>query len=286
MLRKLRRLLPGRFGQVAPFVPVVRLAGAIGITTPLKPGLSLAGVASALERAFADKTAAAVAIIVNSPGGSPVQSHLIFQRIRAHAEESGLKVLVFVEDVAASGGYMLALAGDEIIVDPSSIVGSIGVVSASFGFDRLIEKIGIDRRVYTAGDRKVALDPFQPEQAGDVRRLKALQRDVHDAFIDLVRSRRGELIRGEDRLIFSGEFWSGRRAIELGLADRIGDLRSVMRERYGEKVVLRPVAVDRSPWRWRSASVGALAGGPAATGLAEEAIAALEERALRARFGL
>ncbi|HOV03052.1 MAG TPA: S49 family peptidase [Kaistiaceae bacterium] len=284
MFRKMRKMLPGRLGRRAPFVPVVRLSGTIGLSTPLKPGLTLANVAQALEKAYSDPEASAVAIIVNSPGGSPVQSHLIFKRIRAHAEETGLKTIAFVEDVAASGGYMLAAAGDEIVVDESSIVGSIGVISASFGFDRLIEKIGIDRRVYTSGERKMALDPFQPEQTGDVRRLKALQRDVHDAFIDLVRARRGDLLRGEEKSLFSGEFWSGRKAIELGLADRVGDLRSVLRERYGDKVRPRLVSIERSPWRWRGGGVAI--SGPIGAGLAEEAIAALEERAMRARYGL
>ena len=156
-------------------MPVLRFGGTIGVATPLRPGISLAGTAGAISRAFSMKGAQAVAIQINSPGGSPVQSTLIYKRIRALAEEKELPVYVFAEDVAASGGYLIALAGDEIYADASSIIGSIGVVSSGFGFDKLIEKIGVDRRVYTAGKRKVSLDPFQPEKEDDIKRLKALQ---------------------------------------------------------------------------------------------------------------
>ena len=263
-------------------MPVIRLAGTIGAVSPLRPGLSLSGLEAPLVRAFGIKSAPAVAILINSPGGSPVQSHLIFQRIRALAEEKKKHVIVAVEDVAASGGYFLALAGDEIIVDPSSIVGSIGVVSAGFGFQGLIEKIGVERRVHTAGENKAMLDPFRPERSEDVERLVSLQKDVHATFIELVRTRRGPAL-ADDPELFTGAFWSGTRAVSLGLADRLGELRSVLRERYGENVRLRPVATDRSIWRRRFGLAG---GDRFAAGLVERIVAIVEERLLWNRFGL
>jgi signal peptide peptidase SppA len=238
-----------------------------------------------LEKAFADKQAPTIALSVNSPGGSPVQSRLIYKRIRDLAEEKNKKVLVFVEDVAASGGYMIAVAGDEIIADPSSIVGSIGVVSAMFGFHELIKKIGIERRVHTAGSNKAILDPFQPEKKADVERLKAIQLDMHETFIDLVKARRGTKL-AEDPDLFTGLFWSGRRARELGLVDAIGDMRSVLKERYGPKTRLRLISAPRGlfgrrPGIWGLAAPGEIAAG-AAKGLAEAA----EDRALWGRYGL
>jgi signal peptide peptidase SppA len=284
LLEKLRGLLPASWHESHPLVPVLRLNGPIGMVTPLRPGLSLATLAGPLERAFKIKRAAAVAISINSPGGAPVQSHLIFKRIRDLAEEHGKPVFVFIEDVGASGGYMIALAGDEIVVDPSSIVGSIGVVAATFGFDKAIEKLGIDRRVYTAGDRKVTLDSFQPEKPEDVKRVKALQKDIHAQFIDMVKSRRGKALNGSDRLLFSGEFWAGGKAVELGLADRLGDLRGVLRERYGDKVRLVPIPTKRGGLLGRlrlSADTGAVL-----PPLADDFISAIETRALWSRYGL
>ncbi len=194
IVERLKRLLPARMRGGA-VVPVVRLSGVIGAVTPLRPGMSLAGVARLLERAFATKGARAVALVINSPGGSPVQSRQIYQRIRQLAAEKNLRVLVFVEDVAASGGYMIACAGDEIFCDPSSIVGSIGVVGGTFGFVELIKKVGIERRLYTSGDNKAQLDPFLPENPDDVARLKAIQREIHDTFIALVKSSRGARLK-------------------------------------------------------------------------------------------
>src|SRR3954468_16349425 len=191
MLLLLRPLLPRRFRADVPVVPVVRLSGVIGFSTPLRPGLTLASVAKPLESAFAWPRARAVALLINSPGGSAVQSHLIFQRIRQLAAEKERPVIAFVEDVAASGGYMMACAADEIVADPASIVGSIGVIGASFGFAKLIDKIGIERRIYTSGTNKAMLDPFLPENPEHVARLKAIQQDIHATFIDLVKSRRG-----------------------------------------------------------------------------------------------
>jgi len=281
----LRRLLPRRFRGDTPVVPVVRLTGVIGFSTPLRPGLTLAGIARTLERAFATRNAPAVAVSINSPGGSPVQSHLIFRRIRELAKEKGCRVIAFVEDAAASGGYMIACAADEIIADPHSIVGSIGVVGSSFGFDKAIAKLGIDRRLYTSGEHKAMLDPFLPENADDVERLKKLQREIHDDFIGLVKSRRGGKLNGPENDLFSGEYWTGRRALELGLVDGIGELRGVLRERFGDKVVTPLVSAERGWFGRRVPGVG----GPLGLlqgGLAEDLISALEARAMWARYGL
>ncbi len=286
----LRAFLPNAWHQSHPLVPVLRLVGPIGLPpSPFRQSLSMTMLARPLKAAFRLKRADAVAIVINSPGGSPVQSTLIFKRIRALAEEHEKQVHVFVEDIAASGGYLIALAGDEIIADSSSIVGSIGVISAGFGFDRAMEKLGIDRRVYTAGERKLTLDPFQPEKAEDVRRIKALQKDVHETFVDLVRTRRGERLDGSDKLLFSGEFWSGRKALELGLIDRLGDMHSHLREVYGDKVRVVPVPIGRRGiFGRRMVSMhGAM---PDATGMgygaAAGVVAAAEERALWARYGM
>src|SRR5690349_22895179 len=219
-------MLPARFRRGVAVVPVVRLAGVIGAVTPLRQGMTLAGVAKMLERAFSFKNAKAVALLINSPGGSPVQSRQIYLRIRQLAEEKKLPVLVFVEDVAASGGYMIACAGDEIFCDPSSILGSIGVVGGSFGFQELIKKIGVERRLYTAGSHKAMLDPFLPEDPEDVARVKALQREIHAIFIALVKQSRGARLKGADDMLFTGEYWAGETSVSLGLADGIGDLRS------------------------------------------------------------
>src|ERR1700691_170697 len=232
----LKSFIPRRFRRDKPVVPVVRLTGVIGFSTPLRPRLSLAGVDRTLDKAFATKNASAVALAINSPGGSPVQSHLIFRRIRELADEHKRPVIAFIEDAGASGGYMIACAGDEVIADPYSIVGSIGVVGGSFGFDKLIAKIGIERRLSTSGEHKAMLDPFLPEDAGDVERLKKLQNEIHDGFIALVKARRGNKLKGPEDELFSGEYWTGNRALELGLIDAIGDLRSTLRERFGEKV--------------------------------------------------
>lgn len=291
MANPLQKILPRRFRSDATMIPVVRLSGAIMTSqSVLRPTLSLATAAPVLQKAFDHKKAPAVAIIVNSPGGSPVQSRLIHQRIRDLAEEKDKRVLIFVEDVAASGGYMIACAGDEIIADPSSIVGSIGVVSGSFGFVEAIAKLGIERRVHTAGTSKATLDPFQPEKAEDVEHLKALQREVHQTFIDLVKASRGARLVADDEL-FSGLFWSGLRGRELGLVDGIGDLRGTLRARYGDKV--KPVLMQASRSLFGRKQPGIRADMVAGTGLASigagfagEILSTAEERALWARFGL
>jgi len=286
VLEFLSPILPARFRPGTPVVPVVRLSGAIGVVTPLRPGLTMAGLARSLERAFSLRNARAVALLINSPGGSPAQSHLIYRRIRELAEEKNLPVFAFIEDLGASGGYMLACAADEIVCDQFSIVGSIGVVGGSFGFPKLMEKIGVERRLYTAGDRKVMLDPFQPEKPEDVKRLKAIQKDIHEQFIAMVKERRGERLKGTDKTLFSGEFWTAPRALELGLADGIGDLRATLRERYGDKVITPLIMAERNLFGRRTPGVGlgeALARHP---GLADDFVSALEARALWARYGL
>jgi signal peptide peptidase SppA len=282
--RRLRILLPKRFRVQRPVVPVVRLSGVIGAAFPLRSGLSLSSCAGSLERAFGMKGIKAVAIAVNSPGGSAVQSHLIFRRIRSLADEKKVPVFMFAEDAAASGGYMIACAGDEIFADPSSLVGSIGVVSAGFGFERLIERLGVERRVHTAGRNKAMLDPFRPEDPEDVERLKEIQARVHEVFAGLVRARRGTRLRGEAEQLFSGAVWAATDALALGLIDGIGDLRSVLRERFGPKVRLVTLSTGRSSLlsRWFNRAP-AVAGGlldPA------EILAVLEERATWSRLGL
>jgi len=281
--------LPARMRRGTPLVPVVRLAGVIGAVTPLRPGMTLAGLAKTLERAFSYKNARAVALLINSPGGSPVQSRQIYLRIRQLAGEKKLPVMVFVEDVAASGGYMIACAGDEIFCDPSSILGSIGVVGGSFGMTELIKKIGVERRLYTAGEHKAMLDPFLPENPDDVARLKAIQRDIHEIFIALVKSSRGGRLKGADDELFTGEYWAGEKSVALGLADGIGDLRSTLRARFGEKVVTPLVAPASGMLAGllgrRSPGAGSLAL-DGLTGLPDDLISALETRAIWARFGL
>jgi signal peptide peptidase SppA len=257
------------------------------MAAPLRPGLSLGTVASALQSAFTMSRQNSVAILINSPGGSPVQSSLIFKRIRQLADERKKKVYVFCEDVAASGGYYLAVAGDEIYADASSIVGSIGVITAGFGLHKAIERLGIERRVYTAGESKMTLDPFQPEKEDDVARLKAIQKAVHDVFIGVVKDRREGRLKGTDQQLFSGAFWSALQAQELGLIDGISDVRTKMRELHGEKVVLRlvPHASGGLLARLRKPpSIGA--GGNFALASADDLVSALEERALWARYGL
>jgi serine protease SohB len=289
LLDRVKQLIPAKFRRDAAVVPVVRLSGVIGAVTPLRPGLTLAGIAKTLERAFATKHARAVALVINSPGGSPVQSRQIYLRIRQLAAEKKLPVLVFVEDVAASGGYMIACAGDEIFCDPSSILGSIGVVGGGFGFQDLIKRIGVERRLYTAGEHKAMLDPFLPEDPDDVARLKALQREIHAIFIALVKGSRGARLKGSEDVLFTGEYWAGEKSVSLGLADKIGDLRSTLRERYGEKV-LTPVIAPASGMLAgllgrKSPGAGALAAFDGIGGLPDDLISALETRAIWAKFG-
>ncbi len=286
MKRLFRRLLPKSWRSDAVTIPVIRLHGTIMADGGrLRPSLSLASSAGLIEKAFAFD-APAVAISVNSPGGLPVQSRLIYKRIRDLAAEKNKRVFVFTEDVAASGGYMIALAGDEIVADPSSIVGSIGVVSASFGFPELLKKIGVERRVHTAGRNKAVLDPFRPEKEEDIERLKALQLEVHETFIDMVKERRGHRLK-DDPDLFTGLFWTGRKGLELGLVGALGDMRTVMNARYGAKTRLKLVAAQKGLFG-RFGLFGSRAALPEemAAAAAGGLIDAAEERALWSRFGL
>ena len=280
----MRPMIPKRW-RGTPLVPVVRLSGVIGFSTPLKPGLTLAGLARALDRAFGMGKPKAVALVINSPGGSAVQSHLIYRRIRQLSAEKSVPVIAFVEDVAASGGYMIACAAEQIVCDPSSIVGSIGVVGASFGVTEAMKKLGIERRVYTAGDKKVTLDPFLPENREDVEHLKSIQREIHESFIALVKASRGGRITGPENTVFSGEYWAAKTALGYGLIDRLGDLRSVLRERFGDDVITPLVSAERGLFGRRTPGVG-MAGFPHWPGVAEDIVSALEARAIWARYGL
>lgn len=289
MRRLFNRLLPKSMRSEAITVPVVRLQGAIMAGGgQFRQNLSLASTAGVIEKAFSFPDAPAVAISINSPGGSPVQSRLIYKRIRDLAAEKNKTVLVFVEDVAASGGYMIALAGDEIIADPTSIVGSIGVVSGSFGFTDLIKKIGVERRVHTAGKNKVTNDPFQPEKPEDVERLKVLMEEMHGTFIEMVRERRAGKL-ADDPDLFTGLFWSGKKGVDLGLVDGLGDMRTVLKNRFGPKTRLRLISAPRGLFGRRLSLFGAF-GGPAPTEIAgalvDGVVEAAKERALWGRFGL
>ncbi|SMY06866.1 S49 family peptidase [Flavimaricola marinus] len=258
------------FAPPTPFVAVIRLQGAIANASR---GLDDVSLAPVIEKAFAKGKPKAIALQINSPGGSPVQSSLIAARIRRLAEEKNIPVIAFVEDVAASGGYWLACAADEIYIDRGSIVGSIGVISAGFGLHEAISNYGVERRVHTAGDSKSMLDPFKPEDPEDVARLEGWLSELHDFFIDHVKTRRGDKL-GDAPGLFQGEVWVGNKAVEQGLADGIGHLVPMMKDRFGDKVRFRRYAVKRSFLsRFGAAIMG-------------DAVAAIEDRVAFARFGL
>lgn len=288
---KFSKLLPPALRKNKTIIPIVRMQGAImANSSPMRQNLSLASVAGPLKKAFDIKEAPLVAISINSPGGSPVQSRLIYSRIRELAEEKQKKVIVFVEDVAASGGYMIALAGDEIIADETSILGSIGVVAAGFGFVEVIKKIGVERRVYTAGKNKVSMDPFQPEKKADLQHIKQLQEDIHEIFINMVKDRRGDKL-ANDPDIFSGMYWTGRPAKERGLIDGFGHMSAFLKGRYGPKTKLVLMQGKKSLLGRPIPAVKALnpsqnIGQELANNLPGSVLNEAEERALWARFGL
>lgn len=266
-----------------PVVPVVRLSGVIGGVAFRGTGMMLASLDSALERAFKVRGARAVALAINSPGGSPVQSALITERIRMLSAEKQIPVMAFIEDVGASGGYWLALAADEIFADARSIVGSIGVVHASFGMAEAIQRLGIERRLHTAGKKKTLLDPFRPEDPDDVALLNAILHEIHDGFKSVVRERRGARLTADDSAVFEGQIWSGQRALELGLIDGLGTLHGVLRARFGEKVRMPQISTRKS-WLQRRFGFG---GEPAdAKAVVDGVLASLAERAAWARYGL
>jgi signal peptide peptidase SppA len=291
--KKLKQFLPEKYRKEPTIIPVVRMTGPIMVESQMRPGLSMASVAGQLHKAFSIKDAPAVAIAINSPGGSPVQSRLIYERIRQLAEEKDKKVITFCEDAAASGGYMLAIAGDEIVADPSSIVGSIGVVSGGFGFVDAIEKLGVERRVYTAGTQKAMLDPFKPENPDHTKHLNALLEDLFETFKELVRSRRGDKLTKEEDELFTGAFWTGKKGKEYGLVDELGDMSGYLKQKYGEDTKLKLIASGGglfSRFRMPGMMMTAQGGDPIdriAAGLSADSIlASLEERALWSRLGL
>jgi len=260
-----------------PVVPVVRLSGVIASGGLLgSRGLNIETVAPLLKRAFEMHNARAVALSINSPGGSPVQSSLVAQRIRRLAEEKKVPVIACVEDAAASGGYWLACAADEIVVDPASVVGSIGVISAGFGLTEAMARIGVERRLRTAGTEKSFLDPFRPERPEDVARLEGLLAELHETFKDWIRARRAGKLKAPESDLFTGRFWTGKQAVELGLADRLGEVSSEIKARFGDKAQQAVIGGRRPPWPLRLLP-----------GMSAEALlAAAEERAAWARLGL
>ena len=235
------------FFKKKKIVPHIKLSGVIGNVGKFKQGIDFAGQEEVIKKAFSVKKAIAVAVTINSPGGSPVQSHLIYKFIREQAQKKKLKVIVFAEDVAASGGYLIACAGDEIYANSSSIIGSIGVIYSSFGFKDLIKKIGVERRIHTAGKSKSTLDPFVEEKKEDIERLKSIQLDLHADFIKVVEdSRSNKLKKDGNPDLFTGEFWSGSKAKKLGLIDGIGNAEEILREKFGEDVTIKKFEKPKS----------------------------------------
>ena len=277
MIKKILRLVPARFRTKQSIINVVRLQGAIS-AGGLRSGLNAKDLEPLLKRAFR-KGVSGVALAINCPGGSPVQSALIAARIRALSAQNKVPVYAFCEDVAASGGYWLACAADEIYADESSIVGSIGVIASGFGFVEAIKKLGVERRVYTAGTSKNILDPFKDEKKEDVARLLELQEDVHEGFKAYVRNRRAGKLKAEETELFTGAFWTGKRGVDLGLVDGLGHMHEVLRRKFGDKVEIAEISAPKG-WGLKRLGFGS------AIDLPEAALSALEKRALWSRFGL
>ena len=255
----------------------IKLTGIIGNVGKFRQGIEYSGQEDIIKKAFSVKKAQAVAVTINSPGGSPVQSHLIYKYIREQAKKHKKKVIVFAEDVAASGGYLIACSGDEIYANSSSIIGSIGVIYSSFGFKDLIQKIGVQRRVYTAGKNKSTLDPFLEEKDEDIKRLKNIQLELHQDFIDVVEKSRGSKLKKESGIeLFSGEFWSGKKAIELGLIDGIGNAEQILREKFGEEVLIKKFEKTKG-WLAKKLSTS--------EDHADKLVSILEERSIWQRYG-
>ena len=255
----------------------IKLNGVIGNVGKFKQGIDFAGQEEIIEKAFSLKKAKVVAITINSPGGSPVQSHLIYQFVRAQAKKNKKKVIVFAEDVAASGGYLIACAGDEIYANSSSIIGSIGVIYSSFGFTELIKKIGVERRVHTAGKNKSTLDPFLDEKSEDIERLKTIQLELHKDFIKVVEESRGSKLNKSEIELFTGEFWSGSKAKELGLIDSVGNANEILKEKFGEDVIIKKFEKSKG---WISKKLSS------SSNQIDQLTNILEERSIWQRYGL
>jgi signal peptide peptidase SppA len=280
MLKRILKIIPPSWRKKTPIIHVVRLEGPIMAEKSMRPGLNGKALEPVLKKAFR-KGIAGVALVINCPGGSPVQSAIIANRIRSLSVETKVPVYAFCEDVAASGGYWLAVAADEIFADQNSIVGSIGVISMGFGFPEALEKLGVERRVYTSGESKSSNDPFKPERPEDVERLKAILSAMHDSFKAWIRDRRAGKLK-EDEETFTGAYWTGTKALDLGLVDGIGHLHEVMSRKFGERVELRAISSSQG-WGWRRIGFGsALIGHD----LVEAAFDAAESRSYWARFGL
>ena len=265
------------FFKKKKIIPHIKLTGVIGNVGKFKQGIDYSGQEEILKKAFSIKKAQAIAITINSPGGSPVQSHLIYKFIREQAKKNKKKVIVFAEDVAASGGYLIACAGDEIYANSSSIIGSIGVIYSSFGFKDLIQKIGVQRRVYTAGKNKSTLDPFLEEKPEDIDRLKKIQLEIHQDFIDVVEKSRGSKLKKDTGTeLFSGEFWSGRKAKDLGLIDGIGNAEQILREKFGEDIIVKKFEKSKG-WLAKKLS--------SSDEHSDKLIGILEERSIWQRYG-
>jgi len=265
------------FFKKKKIVPHIKLNGVIGNVGKFKQGIDFSGQEELIKKAFSIKKAIAVAISINSPGGSPVQSHLIHDFIRYQAKKNKKKVIVFAEDVMASGGYLIACSGDEIYANQSSIVGSIGVIYSSFGFKDLIGKIGVQRRVYTAGKNKSTLDPFMEEKQEDIERLKNIQLDLHKDFIEVVENSRGNKLKKDTGVeLFSGEFWSGRKSKDLGLIDGIGNADKILREKFGKDVVIKKFEKSKG-WLAKKLS--------STENYSDQVISVLEERSIWQRYG-
>ena len=258
-------------------IPHIKLAGVIGNVGKFKQGIDFSGQEEIILKAFSVKKAPCVAITINSPGGSPVQSHLIFNFIRQQAKKNKKKVIVFAEDIAASGGYLIACAGDEIYANSSSIIGSIGVIYSSFGFTELIKKIGVERRVHTAGKNKSTLDPFLEEKKEDIERLKNIQIDLHKDFIDVVENSRGSKLKKSEVELFSGEFWSGSKAKNLGLIDGLGNANEILKEKFGEEVVIKKFEKSKG---WLSQKLSS------SNNHVDQLVNILDERSIWQRYGL
>ena len=257
-------------------VSSISLSGIISPNMGRRKGLNLYELDKVIEQAFSVKNLKAVVLQINSPGGSPVQSEMISKRIRDLSEDKNIPVLAFVEDVAASGGYWLACAADEIFASKASIIGSIGVVSSGFGFDKAIKKIGVDRRLYTSGENKAILDPFLPENKDDIKRLKDIQKELHNQFISFVKSRRGSEITNKNKDLFTGAFWSGEKSLELGLIDDCGEMKSVLKQRFGENVKIKEFAPKKKFFGFSNLLSGAI----------DIFINRIEERISFKKFGL